>query len=479
MRCPVVVRDGWLIAAAVAACWVSLAGCGKDSGTSLDYELFDNTKELDAETLAALTSVPEDQAILVFSGTTALLEELEPPNILLSGGTEKIPQGILRRVVSVDRSGDTVVVQTEPSTVFHAFRRLDVRLETVVGDPTATLKPPPPPQGPAAVAGLTLEFPIGGTDVPVTLFDGDGKLDSTEDQITGVTTMHANVKIDFWLNFDWQTLSYAEASAALEDVLDILEDLADIFTGDLPSIAELIHLRTGLTLTGIFDTKLGMQGKSALSYDEPLSLGGYPLDPIWIGPLVFVPQITLEADFSGGVTGDMSVGYGVGAEAGIGFEYDANEDDLFPKPIAIGPNFTHSEPSATVSISAKATAELELRLHMSLYGLFGPYASILAVSELDVDRSRTPCYRLLAGLRGGSGASFVFAGTTLASIHGPSFPIGDPIELIQGDCEPLPTPPPPTRRSRRGPRATPTPSGPREPMTTGLTSSWVMTDTTW
>lgn len=36
----------------------------------------------------------------------------------------------------------------------------------------------------------------------------------------------------------------------------------------------------------------------------------------------------------------------------------------------------------------------------------------------------------------------MFAGTTLASIHGPSFALGDPIGLISGDCEPLPDPPP-------------------------------------
>ncbi|MGB5695112.1 MAG: hypothetical protein WBM46_05635 [Polyangiales bacterium] len=435
-------RSASLIITAAAACWVSLMGCGKDDGQRLEYELFENTKELDADTLAALTSVSEDQATLTFSGATELLDQLEPPNILLSGASAKTPQGLLRRVTSVDRSGDEVIVQTEPSTVFHAFRRLDVAFESVVGDETATLRPPPTPSGPGTVAGLSVEFPLGGTNVPVTLFDGDGLAVSKEDRIAGTTTMQAKVKIDFWLQFDWQTLNYAEASAALEDVLDLLEDLAGVFTGDLPTIAELINLRTGLTLTGVFDTGLNIQGKSALSYDRPLELGGYPLGEIVIGPLVFVPQVTLDANFSGGVTGDMSLGYTVGAEAGIGFEFDADEDNLLPTPIKIGPKFTSSDPSATVSISATAFANVELKLHVSLWGLFGPYASIAAFSEVDVDRSRTPCYQLRAGLRGGSGASFVLAGTTLASIHGPSFPLGDPIGLASGDCDPLPDPAP-------------------------------------
>lgn len=436
--CP---RSASSMTAAVLACSLSLVSCSSDEGTQLDYELFENTKELDAETLALLTFVSEDQSMLTFSGSSPLLDALEPPNILLAGGTDATPRGLLRRITSIDRSGETVEIQTEPSTVFHAFRRLDVRFDAVVGDETATLRPSPP-AGPAAVAALSVEFPLGATNHPVTLFDGDGLSSTTEDRIAGATTMQAKVKIDFWLKFDWQTLNYAEASAALEDVLDVLEDLAKVFTGDLPSIAELINLRTGLTLTGVFDTGLDLQGQSALSYEEPLSLGGYPLDPIFIGPLMFLPQITLDAKFTGGVTGDMRVGYGVGAEAGIGFEYDADDDGFFPKPIVIGPKFTHSEPSATVSISAAARAELELKLHISLFGLVGPYASIIAISELDVDRSRSPCYRLSAGLRGGSGASFVFAGTTLANIYGPSFPLGDPIELVSGECQPLPDPPP-------------------------------------
>ncbi|MDH3653483.1 MAG: hypothetical protein OEN21_04395 [Myxococcales bacterium] len=437
-----VARSTPLMIAAAAACWASLMGCSKDSGQRLEYELFENTKELDADTLALLTSLGEDQATLTFSGSTELLDGLAPPNILLSGASEETPHGLLRQVTSVDRSGDEVFVQTEPTTVFHAFRRLDVAFASVVGDETDTLKPPAPPQGPASLAALSIEFPLGGSNVPVTLFDGDGLIESTEDQIAGATTMQAKVKIDFWLKFDWETFNYAEASAALADVLDVLEDLAGVFTGDLPTIAELINLRTGLTLSGVFDTALNIQGKSALSYDKDLPLGGYPLEAIFIGPLVFVPQVTLDADFSGGVTGDMKVGYGVGAEAGIGFEYDADQDDLLPRPIIIGPKFTHSEPNAMASISATAFANVELKLHISLWGLFGPYASIAAFSELDVDRSRTPCYQLRAGLRGGSGASFVLAGTTLASIHGPSFALGDPMDLASGDCEPLPDPPP-------------------------------------
>ena len=154
-------RSASLIITAAAACWVSLMGCGKDDGQRLEYELFENTKELDADTLAALTSVSEDQATLTFSGATELLDELEPPNILLSGASAKTPHGLLRRVTSVDRSGDEVIVQTEPSTVFHAFRRLDVAFESVVGDETATLRPPPTPSGPGTVAGLSVEFPLG------------------------------------------------------------------------------------------------------------------------------------------------------------------------------------------------------------------------------------------------------------------------------------------------------------------------------
>jgi len=421
---------------------VWLSACGGDDALpepTLDYELFETTKLLDAPTLAVLDSVSDDQTMLAFSASTPLLDALAEGEVLLGAQTHaRLPQGLLRRVTAIDRSGASVLVTTEPATVYHAFRRLDLDMQIPVdGLESPTLLPPPPPRGPGAViAPLSISFPIGVTDVPLQLFDGDG-LPTPEDRIDGTGTLRASVTLHFWLHFDWQSLSPTEALSALDDALDTLEDLAKTLTGDIPTLAELIHLETGIRVDGDFEAALALHGQSALHYDPDVPLGGYPLPGFWIGPLYFSPDISLVAHFDGGVTGSMDIGYGIGAHAGLGFQFAEGSTG----PYVSGPTFTHQEPSATITAAAHLRAELELQLRLALYGFGGPYVSITAFSELDVERQRSPCYDLSAGLRGGTGASIGFAGQSIASIYGPSFAIGDPVHLASGDCAPLPDPP--------------------------------------
>src|SRR5688572_24393308 len=108
-------------------CAFVLVACGGDDGpssrSSVEYELFETTKVLDDETRAALESVSADGRTLTFSTATAQLDAVEPPQVLLSQPTDVAPAGLLRQVVSIDRSGGRVVVDTDPATVFHAFRR--------------------------------------------------------------------------------------------------------------------------------------------------------------------------------------------------------------------------------------------------------------------------------------------------------------------------------------------------------------------
>ncbi len=432
-------RRWWGVAA--AALGALSAGCGDDAassgGPTLEYELFDNTVELDEETLDALSDVGEDQATLTFTASTPQLERLAPPNVLLAGATAKTPRGLLRRVTSVDRSGSGVVVETTPATVFHAFRRLDVDMEVPIGEGAGDFVDAPPERGPGAAAeALTVSLPIGVTDFPLELFDGDENEATQDDRVAGTATLMATVGVHFWLHFDWETKTVEEAFDALGD---LLEEIGSTLIGDSPSLGELLNLRTGLTVTGDLEAALDLHGKSSLGYETPMPLGGYPLAEIPIGPLVFIPSLSFEAHFSGGVTGEMTMGFGVEAHTGLGYSYDADEGS---DPFVIPPTFTFQEPSPIVTIDAEVRAELEMKLHFDLYGLMGPYVSLKSFAHVDVDRSRMPCWRLTAGLEGDSGASIRIFGEELADFDGPSFPLGDPLELAEGACEPLPEPAP-------------------------------------
>ncbi|MBK6807471.1 MAG: hypothetical protein IPG81_00965 [Sandaracinaceae bacterium] len=413
-------------------------GCSSEGGAShsIDYELFDTTHELDEQTLAALMSINEDQSELIFVGSTPTVDAVAPGEVLLAGATETTPRGMLRRVLTVTRAGGETRVTTEPTTVFHAFRRLNVELAQPLRVDAPMRIPPPAPTGPGvAIAPLTLEHSIGVEDEPIELFDGDDNDATTEDRVAGTGTLLATVRIHFWLHFDWEDLTPAEALGELDDIID---QIGGLLTGDIPGLAQLLNLRTGLTLEGEFDAALDLTGRASRHYERDLPLGTIPLPDVPIGPLLFTPSLSLDARFTGSVSGAMSLGIELGADATLGFEYDADEG---VSPIVSGPHFTQQIATPQATVSAALHGELDLSLRFPLYGFFGPYVGIGPSLDADVDRTRTPCFRLSAGLEGKSGAWLGVFDRTLARIEGPSFPIGDSFELASGACAPLPDPP--------------------------------------
>jgi len=406
-------------------------------GARLDYELFENTRVMDADALAALAQVSEDQTLLTFSRSSEWLESLRTPNVILAGVSARTPGGLLRKVTSVERDGALVVVHTEPATVFHAFRRLDVEVEGPISGEQRALSDPDLDAigGLGQALGKTLT--LGGSALPIEVFDGDGNPDSGEDRVEAVGTMTATVTFHFWLKFDWQDKSVSEA---FSDLGDLLEDVVGLFTGQA-SLAELLDLRTGFTLEGGLEAGLDLAGKSALAFEKVVPLAGYTITPpIVIGPLVFVPTVSLIGTVSGGITGELDLGFGAGASVGVGFEYDA--DHGVPEPITLGPEFTHQEPSATVSTLASTRAELKLTVNLQLYGLAGPYAALIAFANVDLDRTRDPCFELTSGLEAETGAQIGIFGHSLAAFTLFAIPLGDPLKLAEGDCAAPPEPPP-------------------------------------
>jgi hypothetical protein len=407
-----------------------------EPAVDLTYELFETTRTLGEETLAALASVSDDRTAMTFVETTGELDGLEPDDVLLAGVTEATPSGLLLRVSSVEPDGDGVVVRGAPVSVFHAFRRLDLRVTGLAprGDENELLPPPAEPPLGATREPLTVSVPLGAQSFDEPLFEGDQEL-SDEDRVNATGKLVETVTIDFWLHFDWENLSPAEAFGALDNLLDSLDDL---FSGDPPDLGDILGLRMGFSVHGDAEVDLHVTGKSSLHYEETFAFAPpYVLPPIVIGPLVFEPQIDMTAHFEGGVPGSVDMQFGFGAGFGLGFEYD----DGLETSIS-GPTFSAVAPTPTVTASASLRAELILTLNLRLLGFLGPYASLIPYGNLEVDRFAEPCYELTAGIDGEVGASLGIYGHTLKKIKGPHFAIGDALELGDGECEPLPDPAP-------------------------------------
>jgi hypothetical protein len=422
---------------------VLMPACGGDEdgkpsvadepAVDFSYELFETTKELGEETLVVLRAVSDDRTVVTFSGSTKELDGLEPEDVMLAGVTDATPSGLLLRVSSVERSGDAVLVHGEPVSVFHAYRRFDLRVTGLGPRGEANALPPPGPEPPLGAAREALSVPLGAQSFDEPLFEGDEEL-SDEDRVNASGKLVETVTLDFWLHFDWENLSPAEAFSALDNLLDSLDDL---FSGDPPDLGDVLGLRMGFSVHGDADVDLHVTGKSSLHYEKTFPFSApYVLPPIVIGPLVFEPQIDMNAHFEGGVPGSVDMRLGFGAGFGLGFEYD----DGLQTSIS-GPAFSAIVPTPTVTASASLRAELILTLNLRMYGFFGPYASLIPYGNLEVDRFAEPCYVFTAGIDGEIGASLGVFGQTLKNIKGPHFPIGDPFELGEGECEALPDPP--------------------------------------
>ncbi len=427
-----------VVAVCLAVVWCAACSDDPNKGSSpaVEYELFESTVLLDEASLAALAAVSDDQATLRFDPVPPQLERLAAGDILLAGASETMPAGLLRKVTSASSDGAGIVVETGPATVFHAFRRMSTDFSVPLGGVVTerALPGPEPPLG-ARIEPLTESIPIGKDPLHLVLFDGDGMASTTEDRVVADGKMMATVRVHFWLNFDWGQLSPEEAFTKLDGLLDTATGL---LTGDA-SLGSFLDVSTGLEVDGDLDVLLELSGKSSLSFRKEERLAWFTLAPLPVGPLVFVPTISLDGAVEGGIGGALSMNFGLHAGFGLGFGY--NGDDGVT-PYLSGPTFDAIEPAATVTASADLSAELELRINFLLYGSMGPYAGMAAVGDMSLDRARTPCWNLTAGLEGRTGATLELFGFELASFAGPSFPVGDPLEVGDGACEPVPSPPP-------------------------------------
>lgn len=400
----------------------------------IEYELFETTDMLDADSLAALDSASEDLTTLHFARSTEILARVAAGRVVLGGPTALAPRGLCRLVTSVERTGDTLVVHSTPATVFHAFRRLNLDVTDNVGGPALAALPVSPPAGPGMARGaLTFPVTLGDDSISWPLSEGDGSAATGEDRIEANGGLTATVKFTFKLSFDWQNLSPAAAFDALGNLLDNLDEIFD----PTATLAELLHLHFSFSVEADTDAHLNVAGAPALAFDPEQTLSVVPLGTFWIGPLLFTPAVELVAQVEGGATGNLNLDYGVRTHFGAGFSWDASSGVDTWKT---GPTFVDTPSSATVSASARARATLKLRVHMPLYGFAGPYAGIDAWGEIGATYGHTPCWTLDAGLDAELGASIGVFGHSLATVPYP-IPIASE-NLASGECTPPPEPPP-------------------------------------
>lgn len=351
---------------------VSVGGCGGSAGQGDGTSGDDgsgtsgppSTRELDAATLEALTSVSTDRSVFEFHSRTSQLNQFQRGDLLVAGvHPPTLPYGALRRVENVDRSGESVTVTTSPVSLAEAVDsgQIHTRIPLSSEDLNAA-----PKMGPFQLGPGQLVFAIEKT----VLFDGDNDESTTHDQVTieGNMTMEPEVVIDIEIN----NFTLDAATIAVEG--DVIADLT-------------IEADREATIP-LFDKTL---------HTQPFPEVVIPMGPI---PVVFVPILEIHAGAEGKVSAAMTAHLNYEADGRVGFGYDGG----FGAILQVDPSGSADVPEFLDSAQASAKVWLSAKFKVSVYGLAGAFVESRFFGEALVDVEACPWWELYVGAEGLAGA---------------------------------------------------------------------------
>ncbi|MCP4360384.1 MAG: SUMF1/EgtB/PvdO family nonheme iron enzyme, partial [Chloroflexi bacterium] len=364
--------------------------------SSLTPIIPDTTEVLTDDTTQHLVSVSGDGATFTFSQSTPELAALDPGDVMVGDISSTAPYGFLRQVVSVDASGGQVVVQTNDATLEDAIEQASIHHNRTLttediaysslADGVSLVQ-----NGPAAVQGTVFVYNLNN----VVLYDLDGDLGTTDDQVTANGSITLETSYDFNLIVkNWQ--------------IDYL-----YFTRDNVETAELI-----------------IEADLEKSVSELKQIASHTFTPItiqvgWL-PVIFVPVLEINVGVDGNVHVNVTSSVTQQATLRVGLEYD----NAAWTPISeLTNSFTYVPPTLSATLDMKGYTEAQFRL--MLYGVVGPYAEVEPYLQLQADINAVPWWTLYAGLDVPIGIKVEVLGKTIADYE--TIPIAYKEVLAQAD----------------------------------------------
>ena len=304
------------------------------------------TEPISEDTNQYLQSVSEDGSTFTYSQTTPELESLAVGDVMVSDPTTAATNGYLRKVTGVSTQGKGIVVTTEPALLEEAVQDGSAYLSDVLDPAKITSMTALPGVSMAPVSPdskLTFYFEVND----VVLYDLDGNLTTTYDQIKANGSIEFDLSYELYLNIEWfqlKNLTFVE-NKTLQDTIEIVAEL------ELP-IIQKEKILASQTFT-------------------PITVMVGPV------PVVFVPKLDLIVGVDGSVTVGIStsVSHEISTRAGVSY---TNTNGW--RPIAeITNEFTFTPPTATLEATIKGY--FGARFNLYLYGVAGPYVKITPFLE--------------------------------------------------------------------------------------------------
>ena len=321
------------------------------------------TEPISEDTNQYLQSVSEDGSTFTYSQTTPELESLAVGDVMVSDPTTAATNGYLRKVTGVSTQGKGIVVTTEPALLEEAVQDGSAYLSDVLDPAKITSMTALPGVSMAPVSPdskLTFYFEVND----VVLYDLDGNLTTTYDQIKANGSIEFDLSYELYLNIEWfqlKNLTFAQ-NQTLQDTIEIVAEV------ELPIIQK----------------------------EKILASQTFKSITVMVGavPVVFVPKLDLIVGVDGSVTVGIStsVSHTISTRAGVSY---TNTNGW--RPIAeITNEFTFTPPTATLEATIKGY--FGARFNLYLYGLAGPYVKITPFLEFEITPLDSPWWTLSAGI---------------------------------------------------------------------------------
>jgi formylglycine-generating enzyme required for sulfatase activity len=332
-------------------------------------------------TLQYLDSLSDDMTF-TFSQWTPELEKLrDEGGIMVGGVSPAAPSGFLRKVKDVSYLCEKVVVTTELATLEEAIETGSVQLNQPLKPDQVALAQHAPGVTMASSDGLHFEFSLND----FVLWDKDGKLSTTYDQIKADGTISLELGLDFGVKINWFKLKrvWFNVSASEQVDLTVKGSVSYEEVGE----QEFSHLRFGVIVVMI--------------------------GPV---PVVVEPGVTLKVGGKGEISAALTVGVTQQAALKIGAAY---ENGQWSGISEFNNQFQFNTPEVTGT--AKFRAWVSPVMEFDLYGVAGPYVvarifieeeASLSIPSLDLT------FALYAGISLEPGADVEILGKTLADYRG-------------------------------------------------------------
>ena len=336
---------------------------------------FTVVKPPDTETIVAPDVVTPPAAVLgSISKTTASnvtfgrSPGLETGDVLVAGISGTTPEGLLRRVTGVRKSGSSTVVSTTPAALTDALLQADIHLQDVPLTPASTGKVAPRARAAITTPTLTAGQDIGVSSGPL-IAKGSWKVEAH-------ATIDAEIKIS-------AQVSWSGISAHLDYVRWRVNGTADSqITGTVSATGKRTYTKPDVI--------------------PEIRLGAIPLTAV--PPIYIVPSAGLDFNIAAALTGSITFSAKNTLAVGAGFEWrdghftnlgdtsltSAINGPLTPKLTASGTVSASLEPKFGAALddvvgpTVRAELGLEGRVTLPCPGglTFGPYAKAKVSADL-------------------------------------------------------------------------------------------------